>query len=281
MDRSALYPPNHQGLSDTVIGAVLLRVRATASASSDAAYARDASALPSLQESRSQLPSIGSRVHLAVSSDLSSGPVCPPLLSVQQDQHAAQRSAVKDLELRRERNRMHQARHKMKQRQKMLDLESSIQQLREDIQELKLQREVLSVGVMTNTTIWNVAAEYFRLFRYGVQVPESASQHSTMVLRPKAEAQRHFLLATTASSVVSESGYGTDALMENWSFVSRYHPDIDIQLTCLENNAEGFMVGRTLGRLTITENTLRNAFPHLVDAEEEERIHLADKLLCQ
>lgn len=69
--------------------------------------------------------------------------------------------------------------------------------------------------------------------------------------------------------------------MDNWSFVSRYHPDIDIQLTCLETTADGFMVGRTLGRLTITGNTLRNAFPHLVDAEGQEQARLAGKMLGQ
>ncbi|EEY68015.1 uncharacterized protein PITG_18084 [Phytophthora infestans T30-4] len=122
----------------------------------------------------------------------------------------------------------------MKQLKKVEDLETSIRQLREEVQQFKLQREVLSVGLMSNTTVWNVAAEYFRMFRYGVR--------------------SRFLLSTMAASVMSEAGYGADALMENWSF--------------------------TFGRLTITENTLHHAFPHLInDNESEERAGLARRLL--
>ncbi|KAK1948581.1 hypothetical protein P3T76_000870 [Phytophthora citrophthora] len=179
---------------------------------------------------------------------------------------------------RRQRNRMHQARHKMKQRKKVEDLESSIQQLREEVQELKLQREVITTGVMSGTTVWNVAAEYFRVFRYGV----GASPRMALPSPFQVETQRSFLHSTMASNVMSETGFGVDALIDNWSFVTTFHPDIDVQLVSLENDADGFMVGRTLGRLTITENTLRNAFPQLLsDGMDTERVQLAARLLGQ
>ncbi|KAL3673987.1 hypothetical protein V7S43_001672 [Phytophthora oleae] len=134
---------------------------------------------------------------------------------------------------------------------------------------------------MSSTTIWNVAAEYFRMFRFGVNAssrPGVVTPSSSF----QAEAQRSFLCSTMASNVISETGFGVDALMDNWSFVTKFHPDIDVQLVCLENGADGFMVGRTLGRLTITENTLRNAFPHLLsDGLDTERAQLAHKLLGQ
>ncbi|KAF4143539.1 hypothetical protein GN958_ATG07272 [Phytophthora infestans] len=67
--------------------------------------------------------------------------------------------------------------------------------------------------------------------------------------------------------------------MENWSFVSKFHPDIDVQLISLENKG-GLVIGKTFGRLTITENTLHHAFPHLInDNESEERAGLARRLL--
>lgn len=58
------------------------------------------------------------------------------------------------IELRRERNRIHQARHKMRQRQLVTDLEDSIVQLREEIQELKHQRELIGRGVPTTSNLW-------------------------------------------------------------------------------------------------------------------------------
>ncbi|POM61176.1 hypothetical protein PHPALM_29848 [Phytophthora palmivora] len=296
MDNSALYPPNHQALSDTVITDVIQRIRPPSSTLSSPS---NANILPPLQKSQ---PS----VHLAVTSDTSNGHFRCPSLSVHNNQRTVQHrtvfeDAAAENELRRQRNRMHQARHKMKQRKKVEGLEASIQQLREEVQELKLQREVVSVGAMSNTTVWNVAAEYFRVFRYGVRASEMTNTSSVMVAQVpsfRAEAQRSFLLSQALlwwlrshrfelkRSVVTydgiDCGCGVDALMENWRFVSKFHPDIDVQLVCLENDVDGFMVGRTLGTLTITENTLMCAFPHLIkDEKDRERMQLADKLLGQ
>ncbi|OWZ21240.1 hypothetical protein PHMEG_0004244 [Phytophthora megakarya] len=246
---------------------------------------RDANVLLSLQTSQSPFPS----VHLAVTSGSANGQVRLPSLNTHKNRSTKRRvetieSSTED-ERRRQRNRMHQARHKMKQRRKVDDLEASIQQLREEVQELKLQREVITVGVMSNTTVWNVAAEYFRVFRYGVKPRELMNSNSVMMIQPaalRADAQRSFLLSTMASTVVSETGYGVDSLMESWCFVSKFHPDIDIELICLENDEDGFMVGKTRGTLTITENTIHHAFPHLIeDGAERERMELVDKLLGQ
>uniref|UniRef100_H3GMT3 Uncharacterized protein n=1 Tax=Phytophthora ramorum TaxID=164328 RepID=H3GMT3_PHYRM len=95
---------------------------------------------------------------------------------------------------------------------------------------------------MSGTTVWNVAAEYFRVFRYGVKAPGWDAQVPV-------ETQRSFLQSTMVPGVASDTGYGVDALIENWGFVTTFHPDIDVQLLCLENSAEGWVVGSTLGRL--------------------------------
>ncbi|GMF65829.1 unnamed protein product [Phytophthora lilii] len=275
MQHSALYPPNRQRLSDAVIGDVMQRVSASSGLSSRAQN-DSASVLLSLQKSRFQLPS----VHLTVTEGV--GGQQRPEYCRPSAHGAESRNASGELELRRQRNRLHQARRKLKQRNKVLGLEESIQKLQAEIQELKLQREVLSAGVMTNTTVWNVAVEYVRLFRYGVRAPRTETLSSDLVARPPTQAQRSFLLATTMPAVVCETGYGADALMESWIFVSQFHPDIDVNLKCLENSAVGLIVGSTIGRLTITENTLRHAFPHLVDdSEGGERMQLAKKLLGQ
>ncbi|ETL47664.1 hypothetical protein L916_02604, partial [Phytophthora nicotianae] len=260
MEYSALHPPNRRALSDTVIADVKQRVRPPA-------YA-----LLSLQ--KTELPS----VHLAVSLAARGHHVSNLTTDT-----SSRQSELDKVAQRRERNRMHQARHKMKQLKKVEDLETSIRQLREEVQQLKLQREVLSVGVMSNTTVWSVAAEYFRMFRYGVKSLGLSTQNCALVATSspfQADAQRRFLLSTMMASVTSETGYGVDALMENWSFVTRFHPDIDVQLMSLESKGDGLVMGKTLGRLTITENTLRHAFPHLV-SDGGERAQLARKLLGQ
>ncbi|KAG3196500.1 hypothetical protein PC128_g7598 [Phytophthora cactorum] len=269
MEESVLYPPNLRALSGTVITDVMQRVRPPAYS-----FPSDPSALLSLQ--KSQLPS----VHLAVSLAARGCHVSQVTADLSTHQ-----SELDKVALRRERNRMHQSRYKMKQLKKVEDLETSIQQLQEEVQQLKLKKVVISVGVMSNTTVWNVAAEYFRMFRYGVRVSGLPSRSVAVVATSSpftAEAQRRFILSTMMASVTSETGHGVDALMENWGFVSKFHPDIDVQLVSLEYTADGLVIGKTLGRLTITENTLYHAFPHLIGAGEgEKRAEFARRLLGQ
>lgn len=72
--------------------------------------------------------------------------------------------AAADLALRRKRNRMHQAKHTLRQKQKVEDLEAGIARLQDKIQQLNDQRRIVSASIVTNTSAWSVAAEYFRLF---------------------------------------------------------------------------------------------------------------------
>lgn len=168
MEGRALYPPNRHVLSDTVISDVMQRARKPSYAPPS-----DASVLLSMQ--KSQLPS----VHLAISA-AARGHHVPQVTT---DSSSPQNGLrVDKAALRRERSRMHQARHKMKQLKKVEDLETSIRQLREEVQQFKLQREVLSVGLMSNTTVWNVAAEYFRMFRYGVRSSDLSTQNYALVV---------------------------------------------------------------------------------------------------
>ncbi|GMF65826.1 unnamed protein product [Phytophthora lilii] len=76
-----------------------------------------------------------------------------------------------EIEFRRMRNRQHQAKYKKKQRLKLINLESSVQGLREHIQQLEQKRQVLYASMPTNSRMWGIAAEYFRLFRHGFRAP--------------------------------------------------------------------------------------------------------------
>lgn len=120
---------------------------------------------------------------------------------------AEMKRVAAEIELRRQRNRMHQAKHKMKQQKMVLDLEIGINQLRDEIQQLKLRKEVISAGVATDTTVWSVAAEYFRLFGTASKGPmltlqPAASDPSLGALQPRESfAQRDFFIATMAEDV--------------------------------------------------------------------------------
>ncbi|RLN59836.1 hypothetical protein BBJ29_005157 [Phytophthora kernoviae] len=116
----------------------------------------------------------------------------------------------------------------------------------------------------TNETVWNVAAEYFRLFRYGYVSPQMAvgttsDDVSELMNSNKSHAQLNFLQSTMASD------------------------DVRMELVRLEKapGAGESLIATTSISLTITENTLRYVYPHLTDNGEGEWSPLADKLLNQ
>ncbi|KAG7394317.1 hypothetical protein PHYBOEH_005362 [Phytophthora boehmeriae] len=194
------------------------------------------------------------------------------------------RTEEDEVERRRQRNRMHQARYKMKQRQLVVDLADDIQKLREEIQQLQVQRHTISYGVPASKTVWSVAAEYFRLFRNGSQLPETAvgATSSRAVCAVDFQVQRNFLRATMSSDVVGETGCGVEALLETWKMITLLHEDINVQLLRLDQGAAGSLVATTKVTFSINENTMRLAFPHLVSVDEAGNWSpLAAKLLGQ
>ncbi|POM73514.1 Hypothetical protein PHPALM_9633 [Phytophthora palmivora] len=183
---------------------------------------------------------------------------------------ADMRRVANEIELRRQRNRMHQAKHKMKQQRKVLDLEIGIRQLREEIQQLKLQKEVISACVPTNTTVWNVAAEYFRLFRNGYKGPvvtlqPASSTENTMKSLQSRDSfvQRDFFIATMAEDVAGDTGFGVQSLLDGWRQLSMYHEDMEIELVRLDVGLDNDLIAAVRSATTMSENALRHGFPHL------------------
>ncbi|EGZ09010.1 hypothetical protein PHYSODRAFT_362029 [Phytophthora sojae] len=75
---------------------------------------------------------------------------------------------------------------------------------------------------------------------------------------------------------------GVDALLENWRYLSLGLKGADIQLECLENGVGGSVIATSSTTFTVTENTLRMVFPHLLECDEGGRLHpIATKLLGQ
>ncbi|KAI9990314.1 hypothetical protein PInf_021124 [Phytophthora infestans] len=58
-----------------------------------------------------------------------------------------------------------------KQRQLLTSLEDDVCRLQEEVKDLELQFHSVAMGIPTEQTVWSVAAEYFRLFRYGFRSP--------------------------------------------------------------------------------------------------------------
>eukprot|EP00644_Phytophthora_capsici_P005999 jgi/Phyca11/559069/estExt2_Genewise1.C_PHYCAscaffold_21038 len=180
---------------------------------------------------------------------------------------------------------MHQAKHKMKQQKKVLDLEIGIRQLRGEIQQLKLQKEVISAGVSTNTTVWSVAAEYFRLFQHGFKGPmvmlqPSTPESSSVSLQPRESfVQRDFFIATMTEDVIGDTGFGVQSLLDGWKQLSMYHEDLEIELIRLDIGPDEDLIATVRSATTMSEKALRHGFPHLF--HDGEWTPLGKKLLGQ
>uniref|UniRef100_H3GNQ1 BZIP domain-containing protein n=1 Tax=Phytophthora ramorum TaxID=164328 RepID=H3GNQ1_PHYRM len=230
----SLYPPNTTSLSDNVICAVIQR-------------------------------SNSSRMHAAVGTS-------PEAMSAQAPFQARTNPCManeanefneaieqQNTRVQRERRRVNQARYRKKQRMLTLALESANSKLRQEIEELKLKRCSAHIGIPTTQTVWTVAMQYFRIFRFGLRSPPPLLRDFVL----------SFLQNAMAPDVTDGSICGVGALLENWSLFSVYFDNINIQLERLEiGGSVNLVMATTTTTVTISADTLRRVFPHLVANEE-------------
>ncbi|KAF4139152.1 hypothetical protein GN958_ATG11670 [Phytophthora infestans] len=141
-----------------------------------------------------------------------------------------------------------------KQRQLLTSLEDDVCRLQEEVKDLELQFHSVAMGIPTEQTVWSVAAEYFRLFRYGFRSPPDVLNAFAL----------KFLRLSMAPDVTDGFEYGPDTLLRNWKLFSLCFDDIDVQLGRLATGGMmNSLVASTITSLTISTDTLRQAFPNL------------------
>ncbi|KAG7383500.1 hypothetical protein PHYPSEUDO_003593 [Phytophthora pseudosyringae] len=303
MASSFLSPPNFHALSDRVIGGVVQRTghsrlgrtnknetrevagytkpRPTLSfgdADSHSPAATD-QLPPRSTIGQKRLPDLDSLADLAtnrtpsVAHAMEYGDLTPPTTG----------RKMKVSSSRRERCRINQARYRKRQRQYADNLDEGIRTLQDEIQNLETQRQNIFRRAPTSESVWVVATEYFRVFRYGYMAPvkvpgmpiaSSSTLSNTSRYTPRPQQQSHaqldFLNATMAPDVTDGNVCGAEALLENWKRGSRFNDDVHVQLKRLEQMAADSLLASTVTSVTITASTLRQVFPHLVTAEEGE-----------
>ncbi|KAG6622737.1 BZIP transcription factor [Phytophthora cinnamomi] len=293
MSSSFFAPPNHYSLSDDVIGGVVQRVSSIHGRfSGDDEYIRPKETFRHLDTSTSighkrplQLESLPEMAWKRTTHSMSSN------ATEEGEPHSTGRE-MKLSASRRERCRINQARYRLRQRKHMEELDKSIRQVQEQIQDLETRRQDILRCTPTNESVWVVATKYFRLFQYGfmapVMVPESSSSKSSSFLLAttknqdpltlkQSNVQLEFLNESMVQEVTDGVVCGAKALMENWKLLSRYHGDVHYQLKRLEQFGEDSLYAVTTISVHLTENTLRHVYPHLY----VEHSTLAAKLLNQ
>ncbi|ETP53284.1 hypothetical protein F442_01796 [Phytophthora nicotianae P10297] len=203
---------------------------------------------------------------------------------------------------RREQCRINQARYRSRQREHEKTISSSICRLRVDIRDLKIRRQDLKRRSRSCNNVWSAAIEYFRLFQRGFMAPLQMSvgpgvsypsldantkTSITAEERPhQPHAQIDFLRETMAHDMTDGVVCGVEALLQNWKLLSFYHGDLYVQLQRLDHVTKDSLQATITVSLTITESTLQNLYPHLLDStardiDDGQRPSLAAKLLNQ
>ncbi|KAK1935464.1 hypothetical protein P3T76_010689 [Phytophthora citrophthora] len=165
---------------------------------------------------------------------------------------------------------------KTKEDEQMILLEKETRQLREEVNKFEQRRHAISKAVSRHQNGWDVALEYFQLFRFGLQAPRRGRPSKNQ----SANAQLDFLQSTMTPNVVFNSGQGPQAMLRSWKCMSLWFQDVEQKLETMDRGAAGSLAVMTRTGITITERTLRNVFPHLI-TQNGSRSELAEKLLGQ
>ncbi|KAG3114945.1 hypothetical protein PI126_g24705, partial [Phytophthora idaei] len=130
-------------------------------------------------------------------------------------------------------------------------IEDAIAKLRLEIKDLQTKCKG-SVRLPSSPTSWALASEYFRQFNYYLSSPGTLYKMAST-----------FLHEIMAPDVTDGLLFGVDAQLENWRLLALYFGDVRVDLKGLRTPTTDTLVAGTVTRATITNNTLRRAFPHL------------------
>ncbi|KAL3657587.1 hypothetical protein V7S43_017554 [Phytophthora oleae] len=262
MDSCVLHPPT-QFLSDKVIGGVVQRTRKVSA--SDRQWAAQS---PKRKRQESTSPSNSSKLMLLAHSSHDAGKkTAEDALAhvVTQDWFIEQQKHQREI------RRVRQIRYRQKQQDHMAVLEEGNRELQQEIRQLEKRRGAISAAVPTEKTLWNVAVEYFRVFRYGFRASDLTESKSSV--------QLDFLRSSMAPDVLYNAGRGVEAILKNWTYFSLWFKDVEVQLEGLKKNGQESLIARTTTTFLITEKTVASVFPHLCGPDADGR--LASKLLGQ
>ncbi|GMF23077.1 unnamed protein product [Phytophthora lilii] len=142
--------------------------------------------------------------------------------------------------------------------------------LQHDIQALKNEISVLERRCWNPDTFRKrKATDYIQHFLYFLSNPDLNCAAVTI-----------FLQTNLAPDVMHDAGYGVQRLLLNWRLLSLCFDDIHVEIDDMKTVASNVLVISTTTSVTISEDTLFHAFPHLNCSSGEVTL-LAKKLLGQ
>ncbi|OWZ08235.1 hypothetical protein PHMEG_00019258 [Phytophthora megakarya] len=185
------------------------------------------------------------------------------------------------LEARRARGRLSTQRYRKKQANKVTTLYRDISLLLHEIQACKMRISDHWIHMVVNPKAWGVVVEYYCLLGRGVNnsfltkfsTSRSPSAHQSPV---HVETLHEYFQTILMPNVISCGGVGVEAHLTEWMRISTMFPDFNMKIVRMEKGANSEVVVTSKTALTFSENTFRNAFPHV--SNNDYMIQIAEKL---
>ncbi|KAE9338121.1 hypothetical protein PR003_g11661 [Phytophthora rubi] len=251
MSDGLLLPPNIERLSSSVIGVVMARNPAPPSYVFDAATPRapNKTSPPSQQSapSKEQCPGTRSSSHIAASVEHTKQSTtqlkpAPPSDQLRDDlwHKLSTAEKIRKLMMHRRRRCRTQRQYREKMKDKEAFLAKEVDRMRDEIQHLERMKFLASKEDLTGTSPLRLVAEYFNLFRHGLDVQDLDG--STPLRLDKDHAQKRYLQRVMASDVASNRGFGVQALLVDWRSLSLRHDKLELALAKLDYGVKDVVV---------------------------------------
>ncbi|GMF42327.1 unnamed protein product [Phytophthora fragariaefolia] len=269
MNTCILQPPNNKRLSDDVIGGVALRKHQTERYLIAEAHAdghRQSHGLRGCQQEPTHSDNATAQrphtedIKRKWSEFSGANPITDDSLrklTLLKRHEEVIRDVLTEQDRLRELRRLRQIRYRKKKEEYTNTLDEENKNLRGKISELERRRRSMSSAIPPKQNVWNVAADYFRLFRYGFQ------SASPSVAKTQTSAQLDFLKRAMTYDVVFNAGRGPEAVARSWKCLSIWFQDVELELEGMVKDVRGSLTATTSTSVTISEGTIRNVFPHL------------------
>ncbi|EGZ24849.1 hypothetical protein PHYSODRAFT_256931 [Phytophthora sojae] len=164
--------------------------------------------------------------------------------------------------IRRQQCRVNQARYRNRQRQAQVELEQNVEQLRQEVGNLKRRYQDLSSRERSSQSPWSIVAEVFHLLESSYRSPWRMTSTKEMMSHPQTRLTLAVLERAFAHDAAMGERRGADVLMEQLRLYSQCFGDPRLQLKRIESVFAGVMAARVRLSVTVTEFTLKHVFPH-------------------
>ena len=181
---------------------------------------------------------------------------------------------------RREQCRANQARYRNKQKNAQLALDTSVEQLHQELKILKRQYQDVSSHEGGYQSPWLIAVEVFRLIETGFRSPWSMSSTQEMKNHTETRQIMVTLERAFAHDVAMGELRGVDALMDQLRLYSHYFDKPKLQLQRIESVGPVISVQAKLC-VTVTKLTLQYLLPHLKEPTGEHQVKTGREQLYQ